>query len=408
MKSDAYGERLYDADLYDFARVLPGTERDALRRLRAVLDQRVAPLLASSWERGEFPREIIEPLVSLDLMDPNRDSGRVSPLYAGFRNFELARTDASIATFYNAQSGLFRTAVALGGSPGQAQEWDPLIRRWELTAAFALTEPNHGSDIARGLSTTCRRAGDTWTIDGRKRWIGAADTAANLLVFARDAADGEVKAFLVPRDADGVSLTRIEGKTSLRIMQNFDIELTAVTVDDHWRLGGISSFADVSACLRAMRSDVAWIATGAACGAFEAARRYVLDREQFSSSLAGFQLVQEKLALMAADVTASLALVTKLSQQQAEGIWRDENSALAKMFTARALRTTAALARELCGGNGITLETDVARFHADAEAIYSYEGTQDINALILGRALTGYSAFTRTPLRGAAAASAAS
>jgi len=166
-----------------------------------------------------------------------------------------------------------------------------------------------------------------------------------------------------------------------------------VWVPDSARLKEINSFADVAACLRNMRSDVAWIATGVAAGAYEAARNYVAKRTQFGKPLASFQLIQEKLAHMLSNVTASLAMVVRLTQQQDAGVYRDENSAMAKMFTARMLRETVALAREVCGGNGILLEHNVARHHADAEAIYSYEGTHEINSLIIGRAITGISAF---------------
>jgi glutaryl-CoA dehydrogenase len=330
-------------------------------------------------------------------MDPPEltvDGGTPRQLYGGFRNFELARTDASIATMYNAQSGLFRTAVRQGGSPDQAAELDPLIRRFALTGVFALTEPDHGSDIAGGLATTAVRDGDGWLLDGSKRWIGGAMTADVLAVFARDRADGQVKAFLVPRETVGVRLAKIHGKTSLRIMQNADIHLDAVRVPDSARLARINSFTDVARLLRSMRSDVAWIATGVQAGAYEAAVRYTTGRMQFGRSVSSFQLVQEKLARMLANLTASLGMVVRLSQQQDQGDYRDENSALAKMFTCTAMRETVALAREVVGGNGITLQTDVARFHADAEAVYSYEGTHEINALIVGRSITGVSAFT--------------
>ncbi len=296
---------------------------------------------------------------------------------------------------YNAQSGLFRATVRHGGSPEQAAALDPQVRSFAFTGVFALTEPDHGSDIARGLATTARRTGDTWVIDGAKRWIGGADAVDVLAVFARDVADGEVKAFLVPREADGVQLRKIHGKTALRMMQNFDIDLHGVRVDDAARLGGINSFRDVAGLLRRMRSDVAWIACGVQAGAYEAALRYTVERTQFGRRVAGFQLVQEKLARMLANLTASLALVVRLTQLQERGIYRDEDSALAKMTTSLHMRETVALAREVVGGNGITLATDVARFHADAEAVYSYEGTHEINALVVARAATGLSAFTK-------------
>ncbi len=390
----------YPSDQYGFARLLTDAERAALLRLRAVLDNRVRPLVNEYWERGEFPEQIIDPLVDLGMMEPAEvlaAAEKVRGLFGGFRNFELARVDASVVTFYNAQSGLFRTTVNLGGSPEQVAELDPRIASYEYKGVFALTEPDHGSDIAGGLETKAAfvadDAGGHWVISGAKRWIGGAAQADVLAVFARDSADAKVKCFLVPTDSPGVKLSKIERKTSLRIMQNADIELIDVKVPASARLANINSFADVAACLRNMRSDVAWIAAGQSAGAYEAALKYVSERHQFGKPLASFQLIQEKLARMLTNVTASLAMVVSLTQAQDEGIYVDENSAMAKMFTARMLRETAALAREVCGGNGIVLDYDVARFHADAEAIYSYEGTDEINALILGRAITGIGAF---------------
>ncbi|WP_437773625.1 acyl-CoA dehydrogenase family protein [Arthrobacter sp. KNU40] len=390
----------FSSDQYGFARLLTDAERAALLRLRSVLDEEVRPIVNEYWDRGEFPEQVIEPLMNLNLMAPAEvlaAGQKVRGLFGGFRNFELARVDASVVTFYNAQSGLFRTTVNLGGSPEQVADLDPKIISYEYKGVFALTEPEHGSDIAGGLETSATFEGDDdgghWVINGAKRWIGGAAQADVLAVFARDTADSKVKCFLVPTDAPGVKLSKIERKTSLRIMQNADIELTQVRVPATARLEKINSFADVAACLRNMRSDVAWIAAGASAGAYEAALKYVSGRQQFGKPLASFQLIQQKLATMLTNVTASLAMVVSLTQAQDEGIYVDENSAMAKMFTARMLRETAALAREICGGNGIVLDYDVARFHADAEAIYSYEGTDEINALILGRAITGIGAF---------------
>lgn len=392
--------RLYGVcDYYDAESLLTAGERRVLGRLRTFLDEKARPLLADYWERGEFPDELSEPLIGLDLMEPAELRGpEGSPargIYQGFRIFELARTDASLATFYTAQAGLFRTAIRVGASAEQQAEWMPKVIDFSLKGVFSLTEPESGSDIAGGLSTTARREGDVWILDGAKRWIGGAATADVLAVFARDVADGQVKAFLVEREAPGVTLEKIHGKTALRMMQNAHITLEGVRVPESMRLHNVESFRDVAAMLRAMRSDVAWIATGIAAGAFEAALRYVTERRQFGRTLGSFQLVQEKLARMLGNVTSALSLVVRLTEQQSKGIYRDQDSALAKMQTSLLMRETVALAREVVGGNGITLETDVARFHADAEAVYSYEGTHEINALIVGRALTGESAFTR-------------
>jgi glutaryl-CoA dehydrogenase len=380
------------SDQYGVFDALDAREQGVLLELRRFLETEMHPLLADAWERAELPAGLREGLVSRRLMDPAALGGdEPSARYAGWRSFELARVDASVASYYNAVAGLFRTTVRFGGSPQQAADWDPLIRGWRLTGAFALTEPEHGSDIARGIQTRCRRSGGDWVIDGAKRWIGGAGELDNVVVFARD--DDDVRAFLVPNDAPGVRLTRIERKASLRIIQNYDIALEGVRIPDERRLGGIASFRDVADILRHLRSDAAWIATGVAAGAYEAALRYTGARVQFGRPLAAFQLVQEKLARMLANVTASLALVDTLTARQAGGVWRDEDSALAKLFTADRARETALLAREVCGGNGITLDADVARFHADVEAVYSYEGTHDVNSLIVALAATGVGAF---------------
>lgn len=395
--------RLYGVcDYYDAESLLTPAERRVLGRLRSFLDEEARPLLAEYWERGEFPDQLARPLIDLDLMEPAELTGAPGAaqtpargIYQGFRIFELARTDASLATFYTAQAGLFRTAIRVGASAEQQAEWMPKVLDFSLKGVFSLTEPESGSDIAGGLSTSARRDGDSWVLNGAKRWIGGAATADVLAVFARDEADGQVKAFLVDREAAGVTLEKIHGKTALRMMQNAHITLEGVRVPESMRLHNVNSFRDVAAMLRAMRSDVAWIAAGMSAGAFEAALRYVTERQQFGRPLGSFQLVQEKLARMLGNVTSALSLVVRLTEQQAKGIYRDQDSALAKMQTSLLMRETVALAREVVGGNGITLETDVARFHADAEAVYSYEGTHEINALIIGRALTGESAFTR-------------
>ncbi|MGO1942366.1 MAG: acyl-CoA dehydrogenase family protein [Yaniella sp.] len=384
-------------DVYGFSERLTAAEKTVLDELRTTLTDKVYPYLNDAWHEDRLPEEIIEPLQSLRLMNPPalEEAGEsVRGVFESMRTFELARCDTNVATFFNAQAGLFRTVVKQGGSAEQVAELDPKIVNYELLGVFALTEPDHGSDVAGGLQTTASQNDDgTWTINGAKRWIGGAFQADVLCTFARDAADNQVKAFLVPREAEGVSLEKIERKASLRIMQNADIYYDNVQVPGDARLLNINSFRDVAKCLRLLRSDVSWIAAGAMAGAYEAAVRYTTNREQFGKPIAGFQLIQEKLATMLGNVTASVALAMQLTEQQDAGVYKDENSALAKMFTASKLRETVALAREVCGGNGITLDTDVARFHADAEAVYSYEGTHEINALIVGRAITGQSAF---------------
>lgn len=385
------------SDQYRYADLLTDTERSEILRLRsAIAEQIPIEMIRDHWERGEFPAQAVEGLAQGGFMEPESFGGEPARwLFQGFRAFEMCRYDASLSTWYGGQSALFRTTVTVGGSSEQVARLEPEITSFTTRGVFALTEPDHGSDVAGGLATTARREGDGWVIDGSKRWIGSAAFADYLCVIAREPDRGPVRAFLVPREADGVTLRKIEGKTSLRIVDNSDISLEGVRVPEELRLANVESFNDVAEMLRRMRVTVSWHAAAVQSGAFEAARRYALGREQFGRPIAGFQLIQEKLARMLGNLTASLGMAVRISQRQDEGVFAEVESSLAKRHTCLLMRETVALAREVCGGNGITLETDVARFHADAEALYTYEGTDDINALVVGRAITGLSAFTR-------------
>jgi len=391
--------RLYPrSDFYEFEELLTDAEVAKLRSLRTVLDEQVKPVLAEHWERAESPVFLREPLRDLRLIDDPAildGDGRARELYIGFRNFEFSRTDLAVGMLFHGQVGMFRALVLEGGSPEQVAEWDPKIVSFEMTGAFALTEPDHGSDVARGLATTARREGDRWILDGAKRWIGNAAHSEFVAILARDVADGEVKAFLARTDDPGMKLSTIQRKASLRLVTNSDIVLDGVVVPESHRLQRISSFADIAALLRTLRPDAAWNAAGMQAGAYEAALAYTLQREQFGRPIAGFQLVQDKLVRMLGNVTGSLGMVVRLAQRRQSGVLNDEDSALAKTWVADRLRETVALAREVVGGNGIVIDYDVARFFTDAESVYTYEGTREINTLVVGRAITGHSAFTR-------------
>lgn len=386
-----------DTDYYGVFADIGGAERDAWSRARVLISE-YGDRSAAQWDAGEYDVSIVRRMGELDLfVDGIEHEGltALSPLAAGLVNMEISRGDGSLGTVLAVQGGLALRTLALFGSDAQKAQYLQPIARGEVLGSFALTEPDHGSDIAGGLSTTARRDGDAWVIDGTKTWIGGAAASDLLVVFARDVADSAVKAFLVPTDAPGVGLEAITGKISLRPMQNARITLDGVQVAEADRLQRVDGWRDVARILRAMRSDVAWIAAGLQAGVLDAAVRYTRERRQFDRPLSGFQLVQEKLARMLGNTVAALALVVELSAHQDDsGAFADENSALAKMQTARLARETVALGREVLGGNGILLAHDAARFFADAEAVYSYEGTHEINALIVGRALTGASAFT--------------
>lgn len=380
------------------AELLTDAERGKLAELRATLEQHARPHLADWWEEAHSPEHLRPVLAALRLEDDpvllDADGVR-SEFYVGFKHFEFSRFDASIATLYHGQVGMFRTVVREGGSPEQVRAMDADILSFARTGCFALTEPDHGSDVASGMETTATRDGDDWVLTGRKRWIGNAAISDVLLVVAKDAADGAAKIFVVPRDAPGVSVDDIRGKIALRMVRNGDIRLDAVRVPESARLQRIDSFRDVSRILAQLRYVIGWNAAGMQTGAYEAALRYALGRQQFGRPIAGFQLVQEKLARMLGNASSTLALAVRLTELKRRGELTDAVAAMAKSWAADRVRETVALGREIAGAEGIRVQHDVARFFADAEAVYTYEGTHEMNALIVGRAITGLSAFTR-------------
>ncbi len=251
-----------------------------------------------------------------------------------------------------------------------------------------------GSGIAGGLATTARRDGEEeWVLDGQKKWIGNASFADLVVIWARDVEDDQVKGFVVEKGTEGMTFEIQHNKIALRAVLNAEIELMGVRVPEANRLAHAHSFKDTAKVLKITRMGVAWAATGCGRGAYEHALAYTKTREQFGRPIAGFQMVQDLLVKMLANVTASTAMCVRVSQLQDAGLLRDEHASLAKAFTTARMRETVGWAREVLGGNGILLEHHVGRFVADAEAIYSYEGTREINTLIVGRAITGIGAF---------------
>jgi glutaryl-CoA dehydrogenase len=387
---------LLASDFYSFQSLLTERESAAVRELRAYLEAEVRPLANDYWARAEFPHQVARPLGALGVLGPLWEESRAFPnsaVYRGWIALELGRVDAGVATFVGVTSGLAMGAIGVGGSAEQRAEWLPRLATGEIVGAFGLTEPLSGSDSARGLRTIAERTADGWVLNGSKRWIGNATFADVTVIWAKDTADGQVKGFLVEKGTPGFTPTKIEDKISLRSVQNADIILTDVVVPEERRLQRIDSFRDVATVLRLTRSDVAWQAIGVAVGAYEAALAYAGERIQFGAPISSHQLVQDLLARCLGNITASIALCVRVSQMHDEGIQRDEHSALAKSYATSRMRETVAWAREVLGGNGIVLEHGVARFFADAEAIYSYEGTREMNTLIVGRAITGHAAF---------------
>ncbi|MET3878471.1 acyl-CoA dehydrogenase family protein [Chitinophaga sp. OAE865] len=385
-----------EGDFYDLGAKLNAEDRALQLKVRAFMEKEIQPIVNEYWLKAEFPFEIIPKFRELNICGvtydgygcPNR-----SFLMEGIIAMEMARVDASVATFFGVQSGLAMGSIYMLGSEAQKQEWLPGMQQLNIIGAFGLTEPEVGSGTAGGLTTTAKREGDTWILNGQKKWIGNATFADVIVIWARDVDDNQVKGFLLRKDTPGFSVEKIHDKMALRIVQNGLITMKDCRIAESDRLQNASSFKDTARVLRMTRASVAWEAVGCARGAYENALAYTRNRKQFGKPIAAFQLIQGHLVEMLSNLTAMQTMVFRLSEIQDAGGLKDEHASLAKVFCTLRTRDVVSRAREVMGGNGILLEYNVARFVADAEAIYSYEGTKEINSLIVGRAITGFSAF---------------
>ncbi|MBP1136984.1 glutaryl-CoA dehydrogenase [Arthrobacter sp. PvP023] len=381
-----------DGDFFAFEQLLSGKERDRLAEVREFLDREVKPIAVDCWNRAEFPMDLIPKLAEIDLVSPVRRQG-YSNLFAGILHAEATRADTSIATFLGVHDGLFTGSIEALASQEQQEAWLPDIYSLKKIGAFGLTEPLGGSDVAGGTRTTARREGGNWILNGAKRWIGNATFSDWVVIYARDEADNQVKGFLVDTKTEGYSATKIENKISLRTVQNADITLDNVVVPDFFKLAHANSFRDTNKVLKVTRLAVAWQAVGQQLAAFDVARRYAVERSQFGRPIASFQLVQNQLVQILGNAVSSMGMMVRLSQLEDAGEAKDEQSALAKAFTTARMRESVAIGRSLLGGNGIVTDFEMAKIFSDAEAIYSYEGTHEINTLVTGRAITGISAI---------------
>lgn len=388
-----------DTDYYAVFTDIPDADRAVWERAQGFVDE-LGDRMRDAWDAADYPLDIARRFGEFDLLNDGIDHPRLtrfSPLAAGLVNMEVSRGDGSLGTVLAVQGGLALRTLALFGSPEQQDRWLSAVARFEVPAAFALTEPDHGSDSV-SLETVARHDGDEWVVRGAKKWIGNGASGGITFVWARvddegDEHHGNVRCFLVEQDRVGYTGTVIGGKASLRGIHQAHIALDDVRVPADAVLPGTRTFKDASTVLYATRSGVAWSALGHATACYEAALQYAQQRVQFGKPLARFQMVQERLAHMLEDLTAMQLYCRRLADLEAVGGLRPTQASLAKFHNTRAARRVAAIARDLLGGNGILLENGVMQHMADIEAIHTYEGTESVQALLLGRDITGVSAF---------------
>ena len=386
--------RSLGTDYYLIEELLTEEEREIRDRVRSFADREVIPVINGYWERAEFPFEMIPKIATLNIAGGTIEGygcPGMSEVASGLVAVELARGDGSLNTFFGVHSGLAMGTIAMLGSEQQRERWLPPMARCEKIGAFGLTEPNHGSDAVM-LETRARREGDEYVIDGEKRWIGNASFADVTVIWARDDEDN-VGGFLVEKGTPGFSAEVIRGKTSKRCVWQANVKLENVRIPVENRLEHARTFKDTAKVLTATRYGVAWEAIGHAVASYEAALTYAKERIQFGKPIASYQLIQKKLADMLAEITNMQLMCLRLSQLLQQGKMTGGMASLAKMNTAKKARQVCSDARDILGGNGILLEYHVARHYSDMEAVYTYEGTDTVQSLIVGREITGINAF---------------
>jgi glutaryl-CoA dehydrogenase len=392
--------RSLGTDYYLLEELLSDDERKLRDRVRAFVEADVIPVINDYWDKAEFPFALIPKIAELGVIGSIIDGygcPGLSRLAAGLVTLEMSRGDGSINTFIGVQSGLSMGTIAMLGSEEQKQRWLPDMAKLNKVGAFALTEPKHGSDSV-ALETSARRDGDHVVLNGAKRWIGNASFAEVVIVWARDTDDGKVKAFVVEKNPDGTypegySAELITGKVGKRAVWQPDVLLRDVRVPLENKIAGANSFRDATRVLTATRGGAAWESVGHAIACYEIALTYAQQREQFGKPIASFQLVQNKLANMLAEITAMQLICFRIARLQEQGTMTGPMASLAKMHNAQKARKVCLDARDILGGNGLLLDYHVARHMTDMEVVHTYEGTDSIQSLLIGRDVTGISAF---------------
>jgi glutaryl-CoA dehydrogenase len=381
-------------DYLNVDRLFAAEELELRDRVRAFVDARIRPNINAWYEAARFPRELAGELGELGVLGMHLDGygcpGRSAVEY-GLAMLELEAGDSGLRTFASVQGSLAMSAIHKFGSEAQKDQWLPGMARGELIGCFGLTEPEAGSDPSR-MQTAARLDGDEWVLDGAKRWIGLASIADIAVIWANT--EGGIRGFLVPTQAPGFTATVIEPKLGMRASIQCDITLSGVRLEQEDVLPGVTGLKGPLACLNEARYGIMWGALGAARDSYEVALAYALRRHQFDRPIASFQLTQQKLVDMVLEIQKGLLVAVHTGRQKDAGMLRPEQISFGKLNNVREAIAICREARTLLGGNGITLDYTPMRHANNLEAVRTYEGTDEIHTLIMGRAITQIPAFT--------------
>ena len=387
-------EPLKPLDLLDIDALLSEEERAVRDTVRDWVKSRILPEIADWFERGELPsRELARELGGMGLLGMHLSgygTSEASPVMYGLACLELEAGDSGVRSLVSVQGSLAMFPIREFGSDEQKEEWLPRMARGEAIGCFGLTEPDIGSDPAR-MRTSARREGSDWVLSGTKMWITNGGVADVAVVWART--DAGARGFVVPTDTEGFTANDIERKISLRASVTSELVLDDVRLPEGAVLPGVEAMRGPLSCLNEARYGIVWGSLGAARACFEAALDYAAGREQFGRPIAGFQLTQRKLVDMAVELNKGLLVALHLGRMKDEGRIRPEQVSLGKLNNVREALEICRQARSILGANGITLEYPIVRHMNNLESVLTYEGTNEIHTLILGKALTGLDAF---------------
>jgi glutaryl-CoA dehydrogenase len=362
-------------------------------RVRTFVDERIRPNIAGWYATATFPRELVKEMADLGLLGMHLSGyggGGRSAVEYGLAMMELEAGDSGIRTFVSVQGSLAMSAIAKFGSEEQKQQWLPRMATGDLIGCFGLTEPSAGSDPA-SMATRAVRDGDGWVLTGTKRWIGLASIADVAIIWA--GTDEGIRGFVVPTDTEGFTATPIEPKLSMRASIQCDITLDDVRLPADAVLPGVRGLKGPFACLNEARYGIIWGAMGAARDSYETALRYALERRQFGTPIASFQLTQQKLVDMVLEIQKGVLVALRTGRLKDAGKLRPEQISFGKLNNVREAIAICRSARTILGGNGVTLEHSPLRHADNLESVRTYEGTDEVHTLIMGRAITGIAAF---------------